>query len=86
MPAAKEWLSNPTNTKYFAGDVTPAFTAAAGQVWSGWSASGLVNQQNIWSTTVMPAVLQGKTIESMLPSWQTQALNLAPTVGYTVKK
>jgi multiple sugar transport system substrate-binding protein len=86
VPAAKAWLANPANTKYFATDVAPAFTTAATEVWPGWSASGLVNQQNIWSTTVMPQVLQGKTIESMLPAWQKEALNLAPTVGYTVKQ
>ncbi|MFC1414097.1 ABC transporter substrate-binding protein [Streptacidiphilus sp. N1-12] len=86
VPSAKLWLANPANTKYFATDVAPAFTAAAGEVWPGWSASGLVNQQNIWSTTVMPAVLQGKTIESQLGAWQTEARNLAPTVGYTVTK
>ena len=86
VPAATKWLANPANTTYFATDVAPAFSTAAGEVWPGWSASGLVNQQNIWSNTVMPQVLQGKTIESMLPAWQTQALDLAPTVGYTVKK
>jgi multiple sugar transport system substrate-binding protein len=85
VPAAKKWLANPANTRYFAGDVAPAFATAAGEVWPGWSASGLVNQQNIWSTTVMPSVLQGKTIESMLPAWQAEARNLAPTVGYTLK-
>jgi multiple sugar transport system substrate-binding protein len=85
-PAAKAWLANPTNSGYFATDVTPAFTKAAGEVWSGWSANDLVSQQNIWSQTVLPAVLKGNTITSTLPAWQTAALNLAPTVGYTVKK
>ncbi len=86
VPAAKEWLANPANTNYFASSVSPAFSFAAGAIWPGWSANGLVNQQNIWSTTVMPQVLAGKSIASTLPAWQTEALNLAPTVGYTVKK
>jgi ABC-type glycerol-3-phosphate transport system substrate-binding protein len=85
-PAAKAWLANPTNSQYFATDVTPAFTTAAGQVWSGWSANDTVSQQNIWAQTVTPALLAGKTITSTLPAWQSAALSLAPTVGYSVKK
>jgi multiple sugar transport system substrate-binding protein len=85
-PAAKAWLANPKNSSYFANNVAPAFKKAADSIWSGWSSNGLVNQQNIWSQTVMPQVLAGKTITSTLPAWQKAALQLAPTVGYTVKK
>lgn len=83
-PAAEAWLENPDNTSYFAGDVAPAFKAAASQVWSGWSQVSEVNDQEIWPTAVLADVLEGATVESRLPAWQEQARNLAQVAGYEV--
>jgi ABC-type glycerol-3-phosphate transport system substrate-binding protein len=83
-PAATAWLANQAKTGYFADDVAPAFTAAAGMVWTGWSATKF-SQEAIWAATVVPALTQGKTITSLLPTWQTAIKNQAQTLGYTVK-
>jgi ABC-type glycerol-3-phosphate transport system substrate-binding protein len=85
-PAAKAWLSNPANTSYFATDVTPAFTKAASEVWSGWSSTSRADPGVSWAANIVPALLTGKTIKEELPAWQTQILNLAGTVGYKVSK
>jgi len=82
--AAAAWLTNQTRTGYFANDVTPAFTKAAGMVWPGWSATKF-SQEAIWASTVVPALDQGKTITSMLGSWQSAIKNQAQALGYTVK-
>jgi ABC-type glycerol-3-phosphate transport system substrate-binding protein len=85
-PAAAQWIANPANSSYFANDVSGPLKDAAADVWPGWAGDAQVSQENIWSTTVMTKVLAGATIQDTLPAWQTEALNLAPTVGYTVKK
>ena len=85
-PAAKAWLANPANTSYFATDVGPAFRTAAASIWSGWSQTGRVAQATIWANTVLPQLIAKKTVLSTLPAWQTQAEQLAGTVGYTLKK
>ncbi|WP_431278331.1 hypothetical protein [Leifsonia poae] len=66
--------------------MAPAFTKAAGSIWSGWSQTSRVNQQTIWANTILPELVAKKTVLSTLPTWQAQAEQLAGTVGYTVKK
>lgn len=56
---------------------------AGGSIWSGW-ASARFSPETGWATTVMPAIAEGKTIESVLPAWQTEVLNEAQVNGYTV--
>jgi ABC-type glycerol-3-phosphate transport system substrate-binding protein len=85
-PAAAAWLKNPANTKYFATDVGATFTKAAGEVWPGWSGVSRADPTVSWGSYVLPQLASGKTITETLPSWQTQILNQATTVGYTVKK
>jgi ABC-type glycerol-3-phosphate transport system substrate-binding protein len=82
-PAATAWLANQAKTGYFAGNVAPAFTAAAGEVWTGWSATKF-SQEAIWAATVTPGITAGKTIVSMLPAWQTAITNYATAAGYQV--
>ncbi|MFK3677965.1 ABC transporter substrate-binding protein [Microbacterium sp. NPDC090218] len=84
--AAMAWLENPANTEFFASDVGPAFKTAADQVWSGWSAISRADPNVPWGSTVVPGLVAGKTISEQLPEWETEILNLAPTVGYTVEK
>ncbi len=82
--ASAAWLANQARTGYFADNVAPAFTKAAGMVWPGWSATKF-SQEAIWAATVVPALTQGKTITSMLGAWQTAIRNQAQALGYTVR-
>ncbi len=82
--AATAWLANQNRTGYFADDVAPAFTKAAGMVWPGWSATKF-SQEAVWAATVVPGLTAGKTVTSMLGTWQTAIRNQAQALGYTVK-
>ncbi|GAA2895902.1 extracellular solute-binding protein [Streptosporangium fragile] len=81
--AATAWLAGQKETGYFAEDVAPAFTEAAGLVWPGWSATQY-SQEAIYASTVVPALNEGKTIASMLETWETAIKNKASSLGYTV--
>jgi ABC-type glycerol-3-phosphate transport system substrate-binding protein len=83
-PAATAWLANQAKTGYFANNVGPAFTAAAGMVWPAWSATKF-SQEAIWAATVVPALVEGKTITSVLGPWQTAIRDQAKALGYAVK-
>lgn len=83
-PAATAWLANQAKAKYFANDVAPAFTKAAGMVWPGWSATKF-SQEAVWASTIVPGLTQGKTITSMLGAWHNAIKNQAQALGYTVK-
>jgi len=82
-PAAKVWLANPTNSKYFASDVSGAFTTAANEVWTGWSNTKF-SDSTAWSSVVLPALTAGKTLTETLPAWQAAIVDEAKSVGYTV--
>ncbi|MFC0556585.1 ABC transporter substrate-binding protein [Planotetraspora thailandica] len=82
-PAAEAWLKNPANSDYFADDITPAFTTAAGQVWTGWS-NVKFSDQTAWSSVVLPALTEGKTLTETLPAWQQAISDEAKSDGYTV--
>jgi ABC-type glycerol-3-phosphate transport system substrate-binding protein len=83
VPAAKAWLKNPANSKYFASDVSDAFTTAADEVWTGWSNTEF-SDATAWSSVVLPALTAGKTLTSTLPAWQAAIVNEAKSVGYKV--
>jgi ABC-type glycerol-3-phosphate transport system substrate-binding protein len=83
QPAAKVWLANPTNSKYFASDVSGAFTTAANEVWTGWSNTKF-SDATAWSSVVLPALTAGKTLTETLPAWQAAIVDEAKSVGYTV--
>ena len=53
-PAATGWLAKQAKTGYFASDMSPALTQAAGEVWSGWG-YGKFSQEAIWAATVTRA-------------------------------
>ncbi|RSM48686.1 carbohydrate ABC transporter substrate-binding protein [Amycolatopsis balhimycina DSM 5908] len=83
--AAKTWLANQVSSGYYAGDITGPLQAAAGQVWNGWG-YGQFSQEAIWAATVTPGLTAGKTIESLLPAWQSAIENYARSTGYEVKQ
>jgi ABC-type glycerol-3-phosphate transport system substrate-binding protein len=82
-PAATAWLASQAKAHYFAQDVSGVFTQAANEIWGGWG-SGRYSQENIWAATMVPQITQGKTISSLLGTWQTAIENQARSFGYQV--
>jgi ABC-type glycerol-3-phosphate transport system substrate-binding protein len=82
-PAAATWLANQQKSGYFANNIVPVVQQAAGQIWQGWG-YGKFSQEAIWAATVTPGITAGKTIVSMLPSWQSAITNYATADGYQV--
>ena len=83
--AAAKWLTKQQESGYYTGDISGPLTAAAGQVWSGWG-SPEFSQEAVWAKTVIPGQTDGKTVESLLPDWQTAIEQQAQVFGYQVKK
>ena len=68
---------------YWAYNISTPITAAASQVWTGWTPPEF-SQESVWASTVSAGMAQGKSIESLLPAWQTAITNQAKVLGYTV--
>jgi multiple sugar transport system substrate-binding protein len=83
QPAATAWLAAQAKQHYFAGDVSSVFTKAATEIWGGWG-SGRYSQENIWAATMVPQITNGKTISSLLGTWQTAIEDQAKSFGYQV--
>jgi multiple sugar transport system substrate-binding protein len=83
QPAAKAWLAAQAKQHYFAGNVAGVFTKAATEIWGGWG-SGRYSQENIWAATMVPQLTNGKTISSLLGTWQTAIEDQAKSFGYKV--
>ncbi|MFL6119532.1 ABC transporter substrate-binding protein [Actinophytocola sp.] len=83
--AATKWLAKQQDSGYYTGDIAAPLTAAAGQVWSGWG-SPEFSQEAVWAKTVIPGQTDGRTVESLLPEWQTPNEQQAPVFGDQVKK
>jgi multiple sugar transport system substrate-binding protein len=81
--AAKGWLAKQQASGYWANDISAPILQAAGQVWSGWG-SAAFSQEAVWAKVVQAGMTQGKTIESLLPAWQTEIENEAKVLGYSV--
>lgn len=81
-PAAKKWIEKQEASKYYATSLEPVATAAS-QVWDGWG-YGVFSQEAVWAKTMTPAITGGKTIESLLPTWQEAIANQAKVDGYKV--
>ena len=84
-PAAKVWLTNQTTSGFYSGDISTVLEAAANQVWSGWG-YGQFSQEASWAAAVLPGMNAGKTIQSLLPAWQTSVANYATADGYKVSQ
>ncbi|MFP3464083.1 ABC transporter substrate-binding protein [Leifsonia sp. SIMBA_070] len=81
--AAEKWVAKQDASKYYAAPLKPVVTAAS-QVWDGWG-YGIFSQEAVWAKTITPAVASGKSIVSLLPTWQEAITNQAKVDGYTVK-
>ena len=84
-PAAAKWIAKQQASGYWANDISKPIIAAAGEVWSGWG-SAQFSQESIWSKTILAGQASGKTVESLLPAWQTAIEQQAQIFGYTVSK
>lgn len=83
VPAAQKWAQATQATGYYAGSIVAPIEQAASAVWTGWG-SGAFSQESIWAKIVLAGISQGKTIQSLLPAWQTEIRNEAQVLGYTV--
>ena len=83
-PAATAWLTAQAKQRYFAADVSSVFAQAASEIWGGWG-TARYNQESIWATTMVPQLVDGKTILSLLGTWQTAIENQARSAGYRVR-
>ncbi|MGH1527023.1 ABC transporter substrate-binding protein [Leifsonia sp. L25] len=81
-PAAKKWIEKQESSKYYATPLAPVATAAS-QVWDGWG-YGVFSQEAVWAKTMTPAITGGKSIVSLLPTWQEAIANQAKVNGYKV--
>ncbi|MGQ4434167.1 MULTISPECIES: ABC transporter substrate-binding protein [unclassified Streptomyces] len=83
-PAAGTWLAQQNASGYYEGSID-ALKNASTQVWPGWG-SGQFSQEAIWAATVKPGLTQGKTIVSLLPTWQDSIVKYAKSNGYKVSQ
>ncbi|MGH1549811.1 ABC transporter substrate-binding protein [Leifsonia poae] len=81
-PAAKGWITKQEASKYYATSLAPVATAGS-QVWDGWG-YGSFSQEAVWAKTMTPAITAGKSIVSLLPTWQEAIANQAKVNGYKV--
>jgi multiple sugar transport system substrate-binding protein len=85
VSAADGWLAKQAETGYFVNDdFAEVMSAAAGQVWSGWSVTKW-SPESAWATIVIPGITAGTSIESLLPAWEEELKNEATVNGYTVQ-
>ena len=80
---AVKWLQSLNKNPYFAAPEGQAFSAAANEVWTGWS---MVTYQDqlVWSNTVVTGLLAGKTLSSLLPALGKGLSQNAQAAGYKV--
>ena len=83
--AASKWLDKQAKDNYFVNsDFKQVMTDAATQVWTGWNVTSW-SPETAWAKIVIPGISSGKTVESLLPAWETELKNEATVNGYTVK-
>ena len=83
--AAEGWLAKLDETNYFVNDdFKEIMQSAADSIWPGWSVTKW-SPETAWATVVIPGIAEGKSIESLLPTWEEKLKNEATVNGYTVK-
>lgn len=85
--AAKIWLEQINSGGIYADgeSIGKIFHSAAGKIWPGYSFP-LFNPRIVWADTVVPRLVQGQSMTSIMPAWQTALDNQARIFGYTVTK
>jgi ABC-type glycerol-3-phosphate transport system substrate-binding protein len=82
-PAASVWLKKLDADPYFAAPEGPAFKAAAGLIWKGWSMV-TYQDQPVWSNSVVTQLVAGKSLSELLPGLGTGLAQNAQAAGYKV--
>jgi multiple sugar transport system substrate-binding protein len=84
--AAKAWLSHVLSAGLYANsNVGAVFAKASADIWPGYSAL-LFDTDDEWADTVVPGLVAGKSLQSLLAPWGTALTNQAKSFGYTVVK
>jgi ABC-type glycerol-3-phosphate transport system substrate-binding protein len=89
-PDDAAWVATQTASGNYATPVAgaptlaQAFSKAANEIWTGWSAVPYANDQ-IWASQIVPALASGSTQASQLSVFGTDAANLARSDGFQVK-
>ncbi len=89
-PDDAAWMATQASSGNYADPVAgaptlaQAFTKAANEIWTGWSAVPYANDQ-IWASQIVPALAGGGTQAQALPAFGTAAKNLAQSDGFQVK-
>jgi multiple sugar transport system substrate-binding protein len=81
--AGDKWLAKQATSNFFTPDFTSNISTAAGEVWTGWGYPNF-SQEAVWAKAVTPGLAAGKSLVSLLPSWQKALDNQATVNGYTV--
>lgn len=82
-PAASVWLRRANASNFFAEDPATVFRQSAGKIWPDWLYLRF-STDDVYASTVVPAIAQGKPISSILPAWQSQLVEHARKNGYQV--
>ena len=82
--AADSWLATQAEGGYFVGDFAASVNTAAGSVWNGWGFPSF-SPETAYASVVVPGLAAGKSLEDLVPAWETEIKNQAQVAGYTVK-
>ncbi len=83
--AAVGWVNTTVKNGFFANDPSDVFHASANLIWPGYS-DLLFDVEDVWSATVVPALVSGKSMSSLLGTWQSALTDQAKVFGYSVIK
>jgi multiple sugar transport system substrate-binding protein len=83
LPAAEVWSQTISNSPLYATDPFPILNEAAGLIDPRWG-NVRYNRQEAFTSTVIPAIVEGNTVASALEAFQAQLVGLAQSQGYAV--
>jgi len=84
---AAEWLDVQVESGYWANSDTfkAVVSDAASNIWGDWGSTLSFSSEPAWAEIVVPALAEGKTIESVVPQWEERYKNDAQVNGYDVE-
>jgi ABC-type glycerol-3-phosphate transport system substrate-binding protein len=83
IPAAKVWSKTLASNKVYAFDPFPVLEASAGLIDPLWG-NVRYDRDGAFTTVVVAALKDGKTVADAMPAFQDQLANLAQAAGYEV--
>jgi ABC-type glycerol-3-phosphate transport system substrate-binding protein len=82
--AANLWVKTINSSGIFANsNIGSVFKTASNEIWPGYNFP-LFNPEPIWASTVVPALVGGKSMSAEMSAWQTALSNQAKAFGYQV--